>query len=239
MISVTKNVLAVSAFVALTGLCASAEDLTIVSTMKFGDKVSTSTQYLSTDRARTATGETDSIVEYAAGRMIQINHKKREYTETTFAEMAAALDKVTADMDKMPAFARKAMGGTVGAITVSKGTATRKIAGYDCTQYTLTMGDDFSFDLWVTPALALPMQAIEAQKAQYAAMGPAGRRFVAMFDEMKKIKGLALATGMSYKMFGKKIDTLIEATEVRRGPIPPDTFAVPAGYKKIDSPFKR
>ena len=73
--------LAVSAFVALTGLSASAEDLTIVSTMKVGDKVSTSTLYISTDRARTATGQTDTIVEYATGLM-QLQSQKKSVLET-------------------------------------------------------------------------------------------------------------------------------------------------------------
>jgi len=153
--------------------------------------------------------------------------------------MAAFVDKAFSKLEGLPAFARKAMGGEVGVIAVNKGAATRKIAGYDCTQYTLSMGPDMVFDLWVAPALEMPVQLVDAQKATFAAMGPAGRRFVAMFDEMKKIKGVALATGMNYKVVGRKVDSLTEATEVKRGPIPASTFAIPAGYKMRDSPFKR
>jgi hypothetical protein len=240
MISSAKCLLSFAALAALAALPAAAEDLTIVSTVKAGDHQATSTQYLTADRARMATADTDMIVEYSTGRIVQINHKSKEYSETSLAEMAAAAEKIAAEMDKMPAFARKMMpGGTVGQITVKKGAATRKIAGYDCTQYTLSMGEDLVFDLWVTPALEWPAQLVDAQKATFAAMGPAGRRFVAMFDEMKKIKGVSLATGMNYKMMGKQIDNLTEASEVRRGPIPASTFAIPAGYKQKASPFKR
>ena len=239
MIRIPRNVLAIAACVALGAISASAEDLTIVYTVKLGDKAGTSTQYLAAERARMTSDDTDSIIEYATGRLIQINHKKKEYTETTLAEMAAFMEKTLAEVDKMPAFAQKMMGGAVGQITVNKGTATRKIAGYDCTQYTLAMGNDLVFDLWVTPALEMPAQLLESQKAQFAAMGPPGRRFVAMYNEMKKIKGVQLATGMNYKVMGKKVDTLSEATEVRRGPIPASAFAIPAGYKQKDSPFKR
>jgi hypothetical protein len=153
--------------------------------------------------------------------------------------MAAAAAQAAADLDKMPPFARKLVGGDVGQITVRKGTAARKIAGYDCVQYVMSMGDDIVIDLWVTPALEQPLQVTEAMKAQYAAAGPAGRRMLAMYDERKKIKGLPLATDMDIKFLGKKIAMHTEATEVRRGPIPPDAFAIPAGYKKKNSPFQR
>jgi hypothetical protein len=239
MIFTVRRMLSLAALAGLAALPASAEDLTIVSAVKMGDRQSTSTQYITADRARMATGDTDTIVEYATGRIVQINNKNQEYSETSLAEMAAFVDKQVARLEGLPAFARKAMGGTVGEITVRKGTATKKIAGYDCTQYTLSMGEDMAFDLWVTPALEIPAHLVDAQKATFAAMGPAGQRFVAMFDEMKKIKGVALATGMNYKIVGKKVDSLTEATEVRRGPIPASTFAIPAGYKKKDSPFKR
>jgi hypothetical protein len=38
-------------------------------------------------------------------------------------------------------------------------------------------------------------------------------------------------------MMGRGSDTSKEAVEVKRGPIPADAFAVPAGYKKVDSPM--
>jgi hypothetical protein len=239
MIFTVRRMLSLAALAGLAALPASAEDLTIVSAVKMGDRQSTSTQYITADRARMATGDTDTIIEYSTGRIVQINHKSQEYSETTLAEMSAFIDKTVAKLDALPAFARKAMGGTVGEISVRKGTATKKVAGYDCTQYTLSMGDDMVFDLWVTPALEMPAHLVDAQKAAFAAMGPTGGRFVAMFDEMKKIKGVALATGMNYKIVGKKVDSLTEATEVRRGAIAASTFTIPAGYTKKDSPFRR
>jgi hypothetical protein len=210
-----------------------------VSTTTFGDKTLTQIQYMTADRARTTSGDTDSIVEYASGRIVSIDHKKKEYTETTFEEMAAMMRQAEAEIAKLPSFAQKAMGGAVGDVTVVKGTQIRKIAGYDCTQYTLTMGQDFVYDLWATPALVYPIKYVDSMKAQYVAMGHAGRKFLKMFDEMKAIKGYPLAFGMNYKLMGKKIATLTEATEVKRGPIPASTFGIPAGYKRKDSPFKQ
>jgi hypothetical protein len=236
---VAKHLVAISVFVAVATLNASAEDLTIVSTVKVGKNESTSTQYLTPTRARNNAGEADTITEFSSGRILNINHKKKEYYETSFEEMAATFQQAAAEFEKMPAFARKMLGADVRPVTVQKGAATRKIAGYDCTQYTLAMGEDMIFDLWVTPALEIPVRYVDSLSAPFAAMGPAGRRFEAMFAEMKKIKGVALAMGMNYKMAGKKLETLTEATEVRRGPIPESAFAIPAGYKKVKSPLAR
>ena len=89
MISTARRMLSFAALAALAALSASAEDLTIVSTVKLGDHQATSTQYLTAQRARTATGDTDVIIEYATGRIVQINHKNKEYSETSLAEMTA------------------------------------------------------------------------------------------------------------------------------------------------------
>jgi hypothetical protein len=65
------------------------------------------------------------------------------------------------------------------------------------------------------------------------------RRFEAMFDEMKKIKGFPLATTVDYKMMMVQQQTLTEATDVRKGPIPASAFEVPAGYRKVPSAFAK
>ncbi len=56
-----------------------------------------------------------------------------------------------------------------------------------------------------------------------------------MFDEMKRIKGFPLSTGINAKVMMLKIDTLSEATEVKTGSIPASAFDIPAGYRKKDS----
>jgi hypothetical protein len=60
-----------------------------------------------------------------------------------------------------------------------------------------------------------------------------------MFEEMKKIKGFPISTGINAKMMMLKIDTLSEATDVQKGSLPVSAFEVHAGYKKKDSPFGR
>src|SRR5512134_1537660 len=98
--------------------------------------------------------DNDIIVEYASGRFVSIDHKKKEYWETTRDEMNAQLAQVNAKMEaaqkemeanlqKMPPAMREKMAGMMGGIaasvTVTPGTGTRKVAGYDTRPYTITM----------------------------------------------------------------------------------------------------
>lgn len=237
MKAAVTRVFAAAGLVGLLAMPVAAEDLTIVSSVKGGKDPMTQTQYLTADRTRTHTGDQDVIVEIASGRIVTIDHKKKEYTETTFAEMAAMMKKMEADFAKMPGFLQKTMGGSLKPVTVQKGSAPRKIAGYDCTQYTLAMGEDMAFVIWAAPALEVPAKYVEAMKSRAATMGPMARRFMAMYDEMAKIKGYPLSFASNFKMAGRKMDTLVEATEVKKGPIPASAFAVPVGYKKKASPF--
>jgi len=235
------------AAVGLTVLAAvplAAEDITIVSTVTTSRGTAAATSHMTSEQYRYSDAETDSIIEFASGRMTMIDRKKKQYWETTPQEMEAALQQIEAQMaqmseqmQQMPAFLRDKMGGPGGPISVLKGTATRKIAGYDCEQYTISMGEAMKVDMWITPHLQVPMPYYDARKAVFAS-NPMTQKFGKLFDEMRKIRGYPLAETTTIKIMGTQQMTR-EATEVRKGPIPASTFALPAGFKKVESPFAK
>lgn len=214
-----------------------AEDLTVVSKVIVGDKPGTSTQYMTSTKSRSTDGQSDSILDYPTGKLTFVDHKTKSYWETTLEEMAAYMDKLEKDMKGNPMLA--SMFGGPDTVWVTKGKGSRKIAGYDCDDYTMKMGETFRIDLCAAKGLEPPPQYYEGRKVSYAAMGPMGKRFGKMFDEMKKVKGYPLALDMDADMGMVKIATKSEATEVKKGAIPASTFDVPAGYAKKASPFKR
>lgn len=225
---------------ALTALLAhvlAAEDLTIVSKVTVGDHSGTSTQYMTSTKSRSTDGQADSIIDFPTGRLTFIDHKTKTYWETTLEEMATYMDRLEKDMKGNPMLAN--MFGGSDAVSVERGKGTRKIAGYDCDEYTMKMGESFEFDFCAAKGLQPPPQYYEGRKLSYAAMGPMGKRFSKMFDEMKKVKGYPIALDMDVDMGMAKISTTTEATEVKKGPIPASTFDLPAGYAKKPSPFKR
>jgi len=214
-----------------------AEDLTVVSKVTVGGHAGTSTQYMTSTKSRSTDGQADSIIDFPTGRLTFIDHKTKTYWETTLEEMAGYMDKLERDMKGNPMLAN--MFGGSADVSVTKGKGSRKVAGYDCDEYTMKTGENFVFDVCAARGLQPPPQYYEGRKLSYAAMGPMGKRFSKMFDEMKKVKGYPIALDMDVDMGMVKISSTSEATEVKKGAIPASTFDIPAGYKKKSSPFKR
>lgn len=214
-----------------------AEDLTVVSQVT-ATKTSptTSTQYITADKVRTGDGRYDTIVDLTSGDMIHIDHKKKRYYETTLEELHQHFAEFASMLDDNPMLAN--MLGKATEVTVTKGSEQRTIAGYSCQQYSMTMGDNFQFEIWAADGLQAPAQYYDARKMAYATMGPVASRFEKMYDEMKKIDGFPLATEFNSRMMGMNLEGTSEATEVRKGPISADVFEPPAGYKKKKSPYK-
>jgi hypothetical protein len=238
-------------------LPARAEDLTIVSkeTSSNGPE-KTTTQYFTKERMRHNMGDHDVIFEYGAGKMTQIDHKKKEYYEITLAEMEAQMQKASGEMEKanaqlqnLPPEVRekmeKMMGGGAGAVTVTKG-GVRKVAGYDTQQYTITLGTSMKTETWNTTALQLPVPEADLKKftSFASAMGPMAQNpmfkgMTKVTEEMKKIQGFALARTTEFQMMGKSTTSSSEALEVKQGPVPASALEIPAGYKKVDSPMTK
>jgi hypothetical protein len=246
----------VAAF-ALAVLPALAADLTIISKTTVGnDPARTTSQYFTKERFRTNSGDTDTIFEYASGKITHVDHKKKEYSEVTLAQMEAAMQRMSAEMEKasaqlqsMPPAVRermeKMMGGGAGAVTVTKG-GTRKIAGYDTQQYTIAAGPNLKTEVWNTTALQFPIPEADLKKfmsfsSSMAPMAnnPMFKGFSKLMEEMKKVQGFSLASSTEIGMMGRTTTTTTEAVEVKPGPVAASVFAVPAGYKMVESPMAK
>ena len=229
-----------SLFAALP-LCA--EDLTIV--FKDG-KGGTETQYYTAAKMRTSRANQDSIIDFASGAITMVDHQKKEYSTVTLDEMEAAMKAASAQMEaamaKVPPEMRQKMeammGGAMGAITVTKG-GTRKVAGYDTQQYTITMGQTMTREVWNTTALQFPFDANQFHRlSSFTSLsGPMMKGASQLAEKMKEAAGFTLAGTTSVKMMGQGSETSREAVEVKKGAISADAFAIPAGYKKVESPM--
>ena len=239
MSHLSRSIAALACAAALPAL-AGAEDITVVAKATLNQGAPRkATQYIAADRIRTSDGESDTIVDVAAGRFTVINHRKKEYYEFTRDEMLASMQKFEQQMPgPMGAMMEKMMGGKVGEVTVQKG-ASRKVAGYDCTSHTFSLGDSIRYEMCATQALQLPPAYYDALKGPYSMMGPMAKRFDKLFDEMKKVKGFPVAMSSTVNLMAFKVQLVSEATEIRKGAIPATAFQLPAGYKKKDTPFKK
>jgi hypothetical protein len=254
---------ACAATLAAASAPASAEDLTLVFKTTGKQGASTATSYYSTEKMRTGDGENETIVEYGPAKIISIDHKKKEYSEITLAEMEAAMKQAAAKMEEankqmeqqmasMPPAMREKMqqmmGGAAASVTVTKG-GSRQVAGYACQDYTIAMGETMTTKLCATTALAFPAPAVDykrfasfATSAGAMANNPMFKGMSKMADELKKIEGITIAEATSVKIMGRSMDSSKEAVEIKKGAIPASAFDVATiakGYKKVPNPVTK
>ncbi|HET7294845.1 MAG TPA: DUF4412 domain-containing protein [Vicinamibacteria bacterium] len=243
---------------ALVAFPSAAEDLTIAYKVSSGDKTATATTYVGAAGYKHSEGDAESIFDFKTGKLSVVDNKKRQYWETTAEEMQAAMQKMSAQMTQMqeqmknmpPALRDKmmaGMGAMAESVKATKGGAPRSVAGYSCQPWLITIGGDpesapIKTETCNTKDIAFPAQAWEARKAMMGGMGganPMGQNFQKLFDEMKKIEGFSVSETTTLRLLGKAQTTTREVTEVKKGAIPASAFAVPEGYKKVDSPYAK
>ena len=214
---------------------AAAQDLTIASKTRFGEKQGTQTVSLTPTRMKTAGGGNASIVDFRTGTITFLDEEKKTYSVTSLAEMTANA-KYREAQAKTSDFNAQAF-GELGEVTARKTGRSRRIAGYGCDEWILALGDVLVFEVCAARELAVPLSYFDARKAVYTGMGPMGRHFGKMFESMRKVPGYPLSLAMHVKMEKMKQETLTEATEVKKDPIPAAVFVIPADYTKKKSPF--
>src|SRR5207344_3428209 len=98
----------------------------------------------------------------------------------------------------------------------------------------------------LTTELQFPMQAFDAykefaesMKAMMQSMGPMAKGMGQMSEKMKDMKGFPLATTTTVSIMGHSTYTASEVTEIKKGPIPPSAWEIPAGYTKVANPMTK
>lgn len=232
---------------ALASLAASspvrADDLTIVFRMaeKGGERVVT--HYFTADRGRLDHGDLATIVDFTTGSVVSIHMKKRQYSETTFAEIERAMSSMSSQMEKALAgipesLRNQMMGDASREVTITRG-ETRTIAGVECQNHIVTLGETMRMETCAATAIRPPFDPGNFRKLTLVTspLGPASSGINRMVEKMRAIDGIAIASSNSLSMLGKTVENSMEATEIRRTPIDASTFDVPPGFKKVDSPW--
>ena len=245
------------------GIPAAADDLTIVSKVT-SDKnpPAISTSYLASDHIRMAHGDgREVLMDLKTGDTTTLDTQKKEYYVVTKADMQAMaakmqermnspeMQKAQEQMKNLPPEMQKKMESMMGgamAVDVRKLGTTRKVAGYSCDEWTMTIGEMSKTQQCLTSELQFPVQAFEAykefaesMKAMMQSMGPMAKGMGQMQDKMKEMKGFPLANTTTVSVMGHVSNTSTEVTEIKRGPIPASAWVVPPDYTKVDNPMAK
>lgn len=226
----TSRFLGVTALAAVLATPVLADDLTVVSKVTTRGKTTTATNYLTEQRVRYSDGQSDVLVDFGAERYVLIDHKKKTWSEITFAELHEMMAEAARMFDEMPPMVTKMLGDITDA-KVEKLGGSREIAGYRCNEYRVTLGTKISYELCAAPDLDPPMNYYEARKMGNLALGPMASRMTKLYDAMAAIDGYPIATDMDMEMMGINVDVDQEATDIRHS-VPTDAFDIPSSYKK-------
>ncbi len=241
-----------------------ADDLTILSKVTRGDEPpTTATSYVSSDHVRVVQADgREFMADLKSGDMTLMDGKKKQYSVITRQDMeqlkarmqqqmnSPEMQKAQEQMKNLPPEVQKkmqaAVGGMVSAITVQKTGTTRKVAGYTCENWAVSMGQFSRTEQCMSTELPLPALAWDSYRdftssmmGMMGAMGPMGKGLAEMREKMKDMKGFPMAVTTTTSMMGRQSTTTTEVTEVKRGPIPASAWQVPAGYAKVDSPLAK
>jgi len=222
---------------------ARAEDLTIVFkiTDKGGERAAT--HYFTAQKARFDQGDHVTLVDFSAGRVSNLSMRRQQYSETTFAEIEQAMSSTSAQMEKamagIPESLRDKMAGDPSKqVSVTKGEI-RTVAGLACQNYRLTLGESMRMETCVTTALRPPFDSKNLRNLALVTepISPGTSGINRMVEKMRTIPGLSIASSTFVTMLGKTIELVMEATEIRSGPIASGVFDLPGDFKKVDSPW--
>jgi hypothetical protein len=199
-----------------------------------GERNTTSTMYLSGSvMRRNSSDGNDVILKLDEGKMVLIDNNKKTWSEVTFQELQAMMDKATGGQDMPPealAAMRKMMGNQSTEVSLTRTGPGENIAGYATEKYLLK--GPMEMEIWAAPDLKVPTQYYDAIKARLPRnpMFDLGK----IYDEMKKMNGYPVKQVSTMKIMGTETRTTMVVTAVDKGAIPKSTFDVPAGYKKTD-----
>ena len=235
------------------GIGHAAEDLTVVSNVTANGKPGgIDTTYISGDHIRHSESQgNDVIIDLKTGTMTNINEKKKTYFVVTKQDLETMQAKMAERMNdpkmKQAMAMMQGLGSSMASSTeVKKTGVTRKVAGFACEEWLISMGGMMTMTECVTNDLKYPVQSWaamadfnESMRKTMSGFGPSAKAGADYAEKMKSIKGFPVATSSTVEAGAMKITTSSEVTEIRRDPIPVSTWQVPPGFTQVENPMMK
>lgn len=180
-------------------------------------------------------GGSEIINHLDQGKIVIVDHSRKSYSEMTPAQLQKVLDQGAAEFgasEDSPAV-RKAGIQRQAIVTVTKQGDGGIIAGYKTEKYLLK--GSVELQIWVAPELQVPSGYYESLRLTTPRNPLIDMNKV--YDELAKIKGVALKRVSTLKTKDKAVTTTTVVTNVEKRPIPASIFEVPPDYKLIEPPF--
>jgi len=180
-------------------------------------------QWIGGDKFANITPDMTIVMDVGKSKAWMINHKNKDYVETDLPlDMAKLLPPEMASMMSM-------MKATVA---VEPTGAKKTIGQWACSGYNVSismMMMPMKFSVWATETVPFDLN-VYMNKFYANFLKGTLRLDDTSVAEMKKVKGLWIASEMNMEVMGSKIATATQVVEISQKPAGPGVYSVPAGY---------
>jgi hypothetical protein len=216
-------------------------DITVIAryTLMNGDTLTRASYYTSKQIRTTLPNGIELIYDEAGRRTALIDHLNHRYWEgpRQMADSIASAIRAERSQALQGLVAPEVRNSIYSALSDSvhqdqTGEA-RTIAGYPCNEWVLTAGSYLRQERWVARSLSMPNFGPEIEKVVLASVvDPVGRGLMKLVLQARRVNGLTLAGMIRYHTPTQDGTMSWEALQVLSAKLPPETWAVPAGYER-------
>jgi hypothetical protein len=197
--------------------------------------------WMSKDKGRIDVGEGQStIIRLDKNTMYFLDHVKMTYTEMPFGDLSeiilgAAQESQLSEEERKEA--QKFMKGITSTMMKAEAEVTdtgeeQKIKDWNCRKYIMKvkmMMATTTAEIWATEDIKINYDLFRTLGAAMISKQPG---FQQMFEEMKKIKGIAVLTTSASSAMGAEVKSSEELIEFEEKSAPSGAYELPAGYTK-------
>jgi hypothetical protein len=183
-------------------------------------------QWIGDDVFAQVSADQSMIINMKKNLMWIVNHKAKNYVETTLPLDIAKL---------LPPEAAAFAGMMKMSATVAEGSETKKIGQWNCKLYTMTMsmmGQNITTKIWASTEVGFDTAAFNAKVMGNLIRGGGMMLDDSSVKEFAKIKGYQIATETSGAIMGANMRSTTEVVEISKKSAPAGVYAPPSGYAK-------
>lgn len=184
----------------------------------------TNTIWLSENNARLDAGDTASTILLGeAGRLVQLDHINKQYSEIVLGAVGKSADP---EMQQMLAMMKME-------IEVTPTDDKQKIGDWNCRKYIIKkqMGMMKSTtEVWATTDIEINTEAYHRILNSLLAYMP---NYDKTLKQFSKIDGMTVREETTATVMGKKMRSSVKLIDVHKEDAPEDAFTIPEGYKEV------
>jgi hypothetical protein len=197
--------------------------------------------WMSKDKGRIDMREGQSmIIRLDKNIMYFLDHAKMTYSEMPFGDISEIIlgaipESELSEEERKEA--EKFMKGIASTMMKAEAEVTdtgekQKIKGWNCRKYIMKvkmMMATSTAEIWATEDIKINYELYRTLGSAVISKQPG---FQEMFEEMKKIKGIAVLTTSASSAMGAEVKSTEELIEVKEKSAPSGTYEIPTGYTK-------